>query len=892
MGNNDKRKDIKDILDELGIDASSLSEDEVKKKLHQQETRWQQQFVADPEKASAKLNLVKEAEKLFKEAASRSKDESRNTGSARHYAETSTINSERLKKYKELCRQAKEFLDKGENDLAQNCIDEAASYKECISSDIAFYVDAAEIYMANKSFDSAINIVNQGIRVFNDNCDLYYVKGLICTIKNDQEYYEKSGKDNQDLLSQAIQCFKKSVELARNSGDKLTEGQATGTLAYCLFLQGKTDVKYLRQMANYALNSGASTEYAKKVLDFINRYETELAKKQEEAARKAAYKQAMLSEEIKSSSKYRVKVANFKPFKTPMLEGEVVGGIFLDCVVNAALKCGLPVKTRNGIIGGMYRDFYQAKNYIEYKYRGFLFCGDDEYVWYFGDNIEIYYANDNYLYLDFTRDHLCRDYSNNELAIEILEEAIKAGLVYENTFIEPIEIIEIDNDAYNPILDPIYREAINKYDNELAKLLNNQSTDFQPIKKTFAQLGYYKDSNKYYVSCCKCAIEEEYRFAINRYNEELNKLRSNQSTDFYPIKSIFAKLKKYKQSEYYNDLCEKCYIEEVYRESVIKTKTAKTKAEYISVIDKLYKYIDYRNSREILYACVRTIRALDNETAKKLDRNICSVQEMQVLIKYIGHRNKFKPILKKEEQVKKAKEEIEVIKKNRNKIDNWDFINRWKNDREIKDKKKFISSCEKEIKQFCAKNGYGSFEDAKKESFNINKEIVDITFPFIIPDETRLFYFSYDVLNLIIDEEVFRIVKTNYPNCMKLINKFEHQITGAHYDKNSNYIRLCREYDGESESKSGCYVATAVYGSYDCPEVWTLRRFRDYSLAKNWFGRLFIALYYLFSPTVVKCFGHANWFNKLWRPRLDRFVTKLNNRGYANTPYKDKAWHK
>ena len=51
---------------------------------------------------------------------------------------------------------------------------------------------------------------------------------------------------------------------------------------------------------------------------------------------------------------------------------------------------------------------------------------------------------------------------------------------------------------------------------------------------------------------------------------------------------------------------------------------------------------------------------------------------------------------------------------------------------------------------------------------------------------------------------------------------------------------------------AGCYVATAVYGSYDCPEVWTLRRFRDKVLAKTWYGRLFIHLYYAVSPTAVK----------------------------------------
>lgn len=31
----------------------------------------------------------------------------------------------------------------------------------------------------------------------------------------------------------------------------------------------------------------------------------------------------------------------------------------------------------------------------------------------------------------------------------------------------------------------------------------------------------------------------------------------------------------------------------------------------------------------------------------------------------------------------------------------------------------------------------------------------------------------------------------------------------------------------DSSSNDGCYIATSVYGSYDCPEVWNLRCFRD-----------------------------------------------------------------
>ncbi len=94
----------------------------------------------------------------------------------------------------------------------------------------------------------------------------------------------------------------------------------------------------------------------------------------------------------------------------------------------------------------------------------------------------------------------------------------------------------------------------------------------------------------------------------------------------------------------------------------------------------------------------------------------------------------------------------------------------------------------------------------------------------------------------------------------------------------------------DSSSSGGCYVATAVYGSYDCPEVWTLRRFRDFTLAKSVFGRLFIRTYYAISPTLVKWFGETKWFKNLWKPVLDKMVAKLNAGGFEDTPYEDKNW--
>ena len=93
-----------------------------------------------------------------------------------------------------------------------------------------------------------------------------------------------------------------------------------------------------------------------------------------------------------------------------------------------------------------------------------------------------------------------------------------------------------------------------------------------------------------------------------------------------------------------------------------------------------------------------------------------------------------------------------------------------------------------------------------------------------------------------------------------------------------------------SSSSGGCYVATCVYGSYDCPEVWMLRRFRDNTLASAWYGRAFIRIYYAISPTVVKCFGKTKWFTAIFKSGLDKLVEKLRSNGVDDTPYNDKPW--
>lgn len=184
------------------------------------------------------------------------------------------------------------------------------------------------------------------------------------------------------------------------------------------------------------------------------------------------------------------------------------------------------------------------------------------------------------------------------------------------------------------------------------------------------------------------------------------------------------------------------------------------------------------------------------------------------------------------------------------------------------------------------------------ERFIIAQLVVDHTIP---KEKNEIWYertlFKAEIINYTLNASVF-------PN--------GHEMSLVQGDRTSLISDLTRiysevkEYDDTFEepplpssttkglpsqsSQGGCYVATAIYGSYDCPEVWTLRRFRDYTLAETWYGRAFIYAYYAISPTLVKWFGKTDWFKNLWKPTLDRMVEKLNGNGVEDTPYNDRAW--
>lgn len=83
------------------------------------------------------------------------------------------------------------------------------------------------------------------------------------------------------------------------------------------------------------------------------------------------------------------------------------------------------------------------------------------------------------------------------------------------------------------------------------------------------------------------------------------------------------------------------------------------------------------------------------------------------------------------------------------------------------------------------------------------------------------------------------------------------------------YKKNYKKYRKENE---GCYIATAVYGSYDSPQVLILRSFRDNYLAKRFWGRKFISTYYRYSPEVADKLRDMGFINDLVRCLLDKFI--------------------
>lgn len=118
-----------------------------------------------------------------------------------------------------------------------------------------------------------------------------------------------------------------------------------------------------------------------------------------------------------------------------------------------------------------------------------------------------------------------------------------------------------------------------------------------------------------------------------------------------------------------------------------------------------------------------------------------------------------------------------------------------------------------------------------------------------------------------------RLGNTLFEICNLTVLKIDNIEVDAETKKWFNNIKDSFDAVGNiSKPKSGCYIATMAYGSYDHCQVIILRDFRDKYLLKTILGKYFVSFYYWISPKLVEMWKDNDSIKKLSRRLLNLII--------------------
>lgn len=98
-------------------------------------------------------------------------------------------------------------------------------------------------------------------------------------------------------------------------------------------------------------------------------------------------------------------------------------------------------------------------------------------------------------------------------------------------------------------------------------------------------------------------------------------------------------------------------------------------------------------------------------------------------------------------------------------------------------------------------------------------------------------------------------------------------------EENEPHILKMNPEDGkerEERFKNKCFVATAVYGDFNAPEVISLRNFRDYYLTRRIWGRILVKIYYQTSPPLAKYLANHSKLSNYAQKFLNNILKYIN----------------
>ena len=90
-----------------------------------------------------------------------------------------------------------------------------------------------------------------------------------------------------------------------------------------------------------------------------------------------------------------------------------------------------------------------------------------------------------------------------------------------------------------------------------------------------------------------------------------------------------------------------------------------------------------------------------------------------------------------------------------------------------------------------------------------------------------------------------------------------------------NLRKIATSDEQPTAKKSGCFIATATYGSPLAPEVLTFRRFRDDILLTTKAGTAFVEFYYLVSPPLARLISKGRFLRIVTRHLLLQPILRL-----------------